>query len=162
MILGLFLVYRWLVPTWAIFLLLGLSPLVRYIPRVAVSVETRAGSVLCGVVVMAAQLLAGASGPLLDIFFVDSKLDRHQIVATKAFTQSLGHTVKVFYFATFIAMSDIAFGSLLLAAACAPIGTYLGKQILSMLSNRNFRMASIVLTHVIGVIYLAKALAEYQ
>ena len=42
----------------------------------------------CGVCVTAAQLLAGASGPLLDVFYLNTPLSRHQIVASKAVTQT--------------------------------------------------------------------------
>ena len=44
-----------------------------------------------GVVVSATQLLAGASGPLLDVFYLNTPLNRYQVIASKAITQTLGH-----------------------------------------------------------------------
>ena len=41
---------------------------------------------------------AGASGPLLDAFFLKSSLNRYQVVASKAFTQTLGHLAKIGYY----------------------------------------------------------------
>ena len=43
---------------------------------------------------MAAQLIAGASGPILDVFYNGSSLNRREIVAT-AFTQAVGHLIKL-------------------------------------------------------------------
>ena len=42
--------------------------------------------VLCGGLVSAAQLLAGASGGVLDVFYVHSKLSRFEVIGNKAFT----------------------------------------------------------------------------
>ncbi|MCE2406715.1 MAG: hypothetical protein J4G19_04315, partial [Pseudomonadales bacterium] len=41
---------------------------------------------ICGIVVTAVQLVAGASGPILDAFYQRTDLNRFEIVATKAFT----------------------------------------------------------------------------
>ena len=38
-------------------------------------------------------------GPLLDVFFVRAELDRFEVIATKAFTQVVGHVMKILYFA---------------------------------------------------------------
>ena len=57
---------------------------------------------VCGAVVTAAQLFAGASGPLLDAFYLHTPLDRYQVVASKAFTQTLGHLAKVGYYGILI------------------------------------------------------------
>ncbi|MGK0338243.1 MAG: hypothetical protein ACJAYE_001322 [Candidatus Azotimanducaceae bacterium] len=49
----------------------------------------------CGILVTTAQMLAGASGPLLDIFYVQSKLSRYETLGTKAITQTLGRFIDV-------------------------------------------------------------------
>ena len=54
---------------------------------------------ICGATVTATQLLAGASGPLLDAFYQNTDVDRRAIVATKAFTQTVGHLLKLVYYA---------------------------------------------------------------
>ena len=51
-----------------------------------------------GFVGTALQLVSGVSGPVLDVFFVRSKMGRHAVVATKALTQSLTHLAKIIYF----------------------------------------------------------------
>ena len=43
-------------------------------------------------------LIAGVAGPLLDVFFVRSTIDRRAVVATKAATQAISHTLKVGYY----------------------------------------------------------------
>ena len=44
-----------------------------------------------GAFIITLQLLAGAAGHILDVFFQKSRLDRKTIVATKAVTQVTGH-----------------------------------------------------------------------
>ena len=43
-------------------------------------------------------LLTGVAGPLIDQFFLGGKLDRREIVATKAMCQIFGHAAKLIYF----------------------------------------------------------------
>ena len=47
-------------------------------------------TVVCGFSVTFAQLIAGAAGPLLDVFYLNSGLGRQSIVANKALTQAIG------------------------------------------------------------------------
>jgi uncharacterized membrane protein YfcA len=58
-------------------------------------------SARCGVICSVLSLTAGVSGPILDVFFVRSKMTRHAVVATKAMTQSLSHILKILYFGAF-------------------------------------------------------------
>ncbi len=51
----------------------------------------------CGATVTAAQLLAGASGPLPDASCPGTDVDRRTIAATRAFTQTGGHLLKIGY-----------------------------------------------------------------
>lgn len=55
-------------------------------------------AIVCGFTVTCAQFLAGASGPILDIFYLKSPLSRQEIVANKALTQTLGHVFKTLYY----------------------------------------------------------------
>ena len=45
-------------------------------------------TVVCGFLVTFAQLIAGAAGPLLDLFYLNSGLGRQSVVANKALTQT--------------------------------------------------------------------------
>jgi hypothetical protein len=84
-----------------LFLLLGAIPLsLSALPRrFAPRFERRGSAAACGALVTAAHLLAGVSGPLLDVFFVRAELDRFEVIATKAVTQTAGHALKILYFA---------------------------------------------------------------
>ena len=76
---------------------LGALPfLVRLLPKsLDPDIERPGAPYLCGAVIMVTQLLAGAAGNVLDVFFQQSKLDRKTIVATKAVTQALAHALRV-------------------------------------------------------------------
>ena len=62
--------------------------------------------------------LAGVSGPILDVFFVRSNLDRQQLVATKAAVQMLGHCLKVAYFGQLLASGGESLSPLAILIAC--------------------------------------------
>src|SRR5262249_55219612 len=72
---------------------MGLTPFVALaLPeRLHLNVERRGHSFVCGVICLALSLTAGIAGPILDVFFVRSKMSRHRVVATKAITQTLTH-----------------------------------------------------------------------
>ena len=61
---------------------------------------------LAGALIIVLQLLAGAAGHILDVFFQKSHLDRKTIVATKAVTQVMGHVYRIIYFGSFAAAFD--------------------------------------------------------
>ena len=83
---------------------LGLAPFVAaLLPARAIDFERLRGAFVCGLQVAAVQLLAGAAGPLLDIAFVDSRLSRTEVVATKAITQVCSHALELVYSASFVA-----------------------------------------------------------
>jgi uncharacterized protein len=66
--------------------------------RFAPDVQRRGHGFGCGALCTLLQLVAGVSGPILDVFFVRSNLGRKDMVATKAAIQVLGHALKVAYF----------------------------------------------------------------
>ena len=68
-------------------------------------ITRRATAILCGFLVTATQLLAGASGPLLDVFYLNAPMSRQEIVASKAITQALGHVFKIIYYGVIVAVS---------------------------------------------------------
>ena len=79
---------------------LGLLPYIAWaLPKsLALDVTKKPVGFFAGMVVVATNLLAGVGGPLLDIFFQKVDMTRHQVVATKAVAQSLGHISKVIFF----------------------------------------------------------------
>ncbi len=89
------------VPSKAVaLLLLGGAPfLVRLVPaRFKPDPESIVQGTVYGMICMTLLLLTGVSGPLLDSFFLGGKLDRREIIATKAVCQIFGHAAKLVYF----------------------------------------------------------------
>lgn len=128
-----------------VLMLVGAMPFAaRLTPRLgSLDMNHRPTAVLCGVIVTAAQLLAGASGPLLDMFYVNSTLTRHEIVASKAITQTLGHLLKIGYYGLLIGNVDVLPLWLYpLAMATAVAGSRVGTRLLDMLPDATFRRVS--------------------
>lgn len=151
-------------PTKAwVFLLLGLVPGLAWIPKGRFNLDAAKPShaVACGLTVTGLNVIAGVSGPLLDVFFVRTALTRHQIVATKAATQAFSHTVKMaFYGAPMIGAAQTgmpAWWFFAIAAPLAMIGAWLGGLVLNRMSDVNFLKWTKWLVTAIGVAYLMQA-----
>lgn len=145
-----------------VFLLLGLLPFVgRSLPsRWVPPVNHRWGAELCGFVSTSFQLLSGVSGPLLDIFFIRSPLDRRAIVATKAVCQVMTHLSKLLYFGLVIrtATTGIVTPLVFAIAVCAAmLGTTLSRVILERLTDADFRRYTWWLLYGIGALYMLRS-----
>jgi uncharacterized protein len=141
--LGVWSLWRY-VPSKALTLiLLGLTPfMVRLLPpRLAPNPEKPLHGVLNGVACMTLMLLAGVSGPLFDTFFLGGRLDRRQIVATKAASQIMSHAIKLVYFGGVIEQAA-ALDPLLaaLAVTMSITGTSLAKRFLERMSDAQYRL----------------------
>lgn len=123
---------------------LGLLPYIAAsVPKSLALDITRPGMpVLSGFVVVLTNLLAGVGGPLLDVFFQRVALTRHQVVATKAIGQCLGHLSKIIFFGGLAATASADdWPALWLLAACLVmtiIGTTLGKRVLDTMQDATF------------------------
>lgn len=140
-------------------ILLGSVPFVALaIPaRWALDASRPLHAVACGFSVAGTQLLAGVAGPLLDTFFVRSKIDRRAVVATKAVTQALSHTLKVAYYGALIAASpDLGPEVYGAAVAAALVGTTLAGPLLEKMSNESFRRWTRVIVLVVGGIAIGQ------
>ena len=86
-----------------LYLTLGLLPFAAELVPKRVSLDiTRPGvPYFAGALIIVLQLMAGAAGHILDVFFQKSRLDRKTIVATKAVTQVTGHVYRIIYFGSF-------------------------------------------------------------
>ena len=113
-----------------------------------------------GAICTALQLLAGVSGPVLDVFFVGSKLDRKDTIATKAAIQLLGHFLKVVYFAPLLVGGDEAIAPMaaVLAVTLAVVGTQLSWRVLDAISDAQFRVWTRRLIAAIAAVYLIQGL----
>ena len=128
-----------------VLILVGAMPfLARFTPRLGrLDMNHKPTAALCGTVVTAAQLLAGASGPLLDMFYLNSTLTRHEVVASKAITQTLGHLLKLGYYGTLVTSADALPAWLYaVAMATAVAGTRVGTRLLDRLADDTFRRVS--------------------
>ena len=143
------------------YLLLGLVPFLVWLPRRVMSLD--AGKPLhavgAGVCVTGVNLLAGVAGPLLDVFFVRTRLGRHAIVATKAATQVLSHTAKiVIYGGAVVGRGEgLPATVLLLAVPLSMLGTVVGGRVLDRLSDASFLSATRWVVTAIGAVYLVQA-----
>jgi len=148
------------VPDRALVLLtLGVIPfLAVLIPAKFVPQATsRFGSEACGFLNTSMQFIAGVSGPLLDVFFVRSDMDRRSVVATKAACQTVSHFAKLIYFTRMASTSGeveaIVMG---MAVFMAIAGTSLSKFVLERLTDTQFRRWTQGLVMIIGVVYLTQ------
>lgn len=144
----------------AALLVLGLTPVVgMYLPQsLRLNVARRRDAVLGGAVCTGLMLVAGVSGPILDVFFVQAGLDRRSIVSTKAAVQTFSHFLKLVYFGTALVASG---GSLspwvmALAVALAVIGTSLSRRVLDRMSDVQFIAWSRRVIVVIAAAYVAQ------
>jgi uncharacterized membrane protein YfcA len=128
-----------------LFLLLGAIPLaLQLVPlRFAPQFDKRPAAIACGALVTAASLLVGVSGPLLDVFFVRAELDRFEVIATKAVTQTAGHAMKILYFGWLVPSAPLEHELPLwlypALVAAAYLGTRAGGRILEAFSDASFR-----------------------
>jgi len=145
-----------------LFIVLGLVPGLIWIPKKRLELDARKPlhAVICGFAVTGLNVVAGVSGPLLDIFFVADGVDRRMVVSTKAATQVISHGVKIaYYIAPALAAGALPQPVWLLAAApLAIIGTTLGARVLHMMSDVQFRNATKWIVTGIGGIYVIRGL----
>ncbi len=152
-------------PTKAwVFLLLGLVPGLAWIPKGRFNLDAAkpTHAIACGLSVTGLNVIAGVSGPLLDVFFVRTALTRHQIVATKAATQAFSHTVKMVFYGVPLFASTQSSGLppwwfLAVATPLAMIGAWLGGLVLDRMSDTNFLKWTRWIVTAIGVVYLIQA-----
>jgi len=171
-------VWRYLVGSTAMFLLLrtvailpskamlyiglGIIPFAAdLLPKRLTPDITRPGApYICGAFIIVLQLMAGAAGHILDIFFQKSRLDRKTIVATKAVTQVAGHLYRIAYFGSFEFAFDVSIpwwgyaGAIALSFA----GTSLAAPVLVRMTDEGFRMWSRRVTIGVATVYLTRGL----
>ena len=135
------------------------------LPRQVRADATRgAHACACGVICTILQLLAGISGPILDLFFVQAAMDRKQVVATKAAIQVFSHTLKIVYFGSLLTWgSNREAGMIeplvfLIAIGCAVTGTNLSRRVLDAMNEAQFRVWTKWIVLVAGTIYLGQGL----
>jgi len=135
--------FRYVPSTSVALIFLGVTPfLVKLFPTdYQPNPESRLQATLYGTVCMTLMLLTGVAGPLIDSFFLGGKLDRREIVATKAMCQIFGHALKLAYFGGIIEQAGMLDPVLaVLAIVSSMVGTTVASRFLEMMSDRQFRV----------------------
>lgn len=147
-----------------VFALLGIGPFLPQLllGKVKFNFMKPLQAFFCGVAVTCFQLMAGVSGPVLDMFFQNIAMTRHQVVATKAFTQSISHVTKFIYFGAIVpaAVNTTAWLPLWIYFAIIPaavLGSHLAKHALNKLTDHQFYKVTQWMLWAIGAIYIVKA-----
>jgi uncharacterized membrane protein YfcA len=154
-----------------VYLLLGIVPFAAAaVPRrLALDITKRGSPFICGFLVTLLNLTAGVAGALLDVFFVRTSLTRHQVVATKAVTQTLSHLLKLGYFGVLAHGAVSAAGEAAalpwwIYAVAVPLsmaGTAAGKRVLDAMNDHQFRRWSQWITLVIGGVLLLRGVSLF-
>jgi uncharacterized membrane protein YfcA len=131
---------------------LGVTPLLLWLPAsLKPDPESRLQAVGYGMVSMMLMLMSGVSGPLIDSFFLGGKLDRREIIASKAVCQIISHAMKLAYFGGIIEQAGALDPVLaVLAIGAAMLGTMLSKRFLQMMTDAQFRTWATRLITAIG------------
>ncbi len=135
--------FRYVPSTPVALIFLGVTPfLVKLFPAdYQPNPESRLQGTIYGTVCMTLMLLTGVAGPLIDSFFLGGKLDRREIVATKAMCQIISHALKLAYFGGIIEQAGTLDPVLaVLAIVSSMVGTTVAKRFLEMMSDRQFRL----------------------
>jgi uncharacterized protein len=151
-------------PKWVVLMAVGLTPFVALsVPqKIAPNIERRGQAFLAGAIGGALQLVAGVTGPILDIFYVRTGMTRQMNVSTKSAAQVMGHLVKVTYFGALVANPggrDLEQWLVMAYAACfAVLGTNLSRKFLDRLSDKQFYYWTRRIILAIGVVYIAQGI----
>ena len=158
------LLVAWRPEARAVYLFLGLTAMLVWLPKswLRLDILQRGQAELAGFAVQALNTLGGVAGPLLDIFFVTTDMDRRAIVATKSVTQVLAHLVKIVFWGVPVmaAAGEAAFPPVwffVMAVPLSMLGTTLGGKLLERMSDVDFKRAMKWLVTAIGAAMLLKA-----
>ena len=142
---------------------LGLLPFIAWIVPKELALDiTKAGTgVLAGSVVVITNLVAGVGGPLLDVFFQRVDMTRHQVVATKAVAQTIGHISKIIFFGGLLTYSLKNWPEpifLLLAIFLSVVGTTLGKKVLDIIDDEIFFRWTQRIVLSVGAVFIGRGI----
>ena len=142
---------------------LGLLPYIAWIvpKELALDITKTGTGVLAGSVVVITNLVAGVGGPLLDVFFQRVDMTRHQVVATKAVAQTIGHISKIIFFGGLLTYSQKNWPEpifLLFAIFLSVIGTTLGKRVLDIIDDEIFFRWTQRIVLSVGAVFIGRGI----
>ena len=143
---------------------LGLLPFIAWaVPKeLSLDITKPFVSFFAGGVVVGSNLISGTGGPILDIFFQKVDMTRHQVVATKAVAQTIGHVSKIIFFGGLL--TAFSFENwpepdfLLVLIILSMVGTTLGKRVLDIIDDKFFFRWTQIIVLSIGAIFIARGL----
>ena len=143
---------------------LGLLPYIAWaVPKeLSLDITKPHVSVFAGGVVVGSNLISGTGGPILDIFFQKVDMTRHQVVATKAVAQTVGHLAKIIFFGGLIV--SFSFENwpnptfLFIAIIFSVIGTTLGKKVLDTIDDKFFFRWTQIIVLSVGALFIIRGL----
>ncbi len=147
-----------------LFVLMGLMPVLLWLPkgRFAPDATKPSHAFASGFGAAVLNLTAGVSGPLIDMVFVRTGLNRHEIIATKAAIQSINHCAKIVVYGLVIssgvAGQILPFWLFALAIPASMLGTAAGGRVLDAMSDTDFKRWTAWIVTGIGALYLFKAI----
>ena len=139
----------------------GVMPVFCYIPRhwLTLDASRPLHAVACGFLGGGLNVGVGIAGPIVDIFFTRTEMDRREIIGTKATLQIFSHVAKILYYSSTLA--DLARGevtAIVIALPFSILGSIFGHRILVKLTNEGFRRGTVALITGVGFFFLVQGI----
>jgi len=105
-----------------------------------------------------------------DIFFTHTRMNRQQVVATKACIQAFGHLLKILYYGALLdalrgsdtaLLAGVPLWFLPASLALAPLGSWLGTRVLNAIGDAMFFRLTRAIVLLVGTLIVLRALAEF-
>ena len=152
-----------------VYLALGLVPLLLLLPKklLPLDIRTPVHAWFAGLVSQTMNIVVGVTGPLMDIFYVNTDMKRQQIVGTKSMIQAYSHFIKIGFWTVPVIAStgdDLSFPPWWLFVIAAPLtilATRAGRAVLERLTDSNFNVWQRGLVFLIGGVCLFRAWAAW-
>lgn len=134
----------------------GLLPITIWVPIRWISLDAAKPpqALVCGCLSGILNVGIGVAGPIVDIFFARTQMDRRTVIATKATMIGVSHVAKIVFYSTAlgeITQSDAL--AIMLAVPFSVLGSMAGHQILVRLTNESFRTGTRWLVTGVGAFF---------
>ena len=139
----------------------GLLPIAVWLPVrwIRLDAAKPLHAIACGFVSGGLNIGVGVAGPIVDIFFIRTAMDRRKVIATKASLQVLSHVAKiVFYAGSLWSLPSSSLVAIGLAAPFSVLGSIIGHHILVRMTDHGFRRGTRWLVTVVGAFYFIQGL----
>lgn len=113
-----------------------------------------------GLVISAIGTLIGASGPLLNPFYLNLGISKEELIATKTANSFLMGLAQIGSYTYFGLMNPTEWGYAIALGLGISLGNLIGKKMLKKISQKSFRQWAIGFMVLSGIILLAKALVS--